>query len=97
MNDSELKILKEKISPGWEISFRGDVPFLSKTFSFLTYVNGVEFVNALANIAEKLNHHPDLLLGYRKVTVEIFTHSENTITDLDLRFAEETEKIFKYD
>ncbi|EMY78506.1 4a-hydroxytetrahydrobiopterin dehydratase [Leptospira weilii serovar Ranarum str. ICFT] len=96
MNESELKNLRERIPSGWEIKFRENVPFLFKTFSFQTYLAGVEFVNALANVAERLNHHPDLFLSYRKVAVEIFTHSKNTITDLDLRFAEEAEKVFKY-
>ncbi|EMJ96573.1 4a-hydroxytetrahydrobiopterin dehydratase [Leptospira alstonii] len=95
MNESELKSLSERIPSGWEVKLRENVPFLSKTFSFNTYLGGVEFVNALANVAEGLDHHPDIFLGYRKVTVEIFTHSKNTITDLDLRFVGEAERKLK--
>lgn len=92
LNKADLELFKQK---GWEIRFRTEIPLLSKTFLFLTYLSGLEFVNSLAQIAEKLNHHPDLFLGYRKVTVEIFTHSKNTITDLDLLFAEEAETKYK--
>ncbi|EMO65896.1 4a-hydroxytetrahydrobiopterin dehydratase [Leptospira kirschneri str. 200803703] len=92
LNKADLELFKQK---GWEIRFRTEIPLLSKTFLFSTYLSGLEFVNSLAQIAEKLNHHPDLFLGYRKVTVEIFTHSKNTITDLDLLFAEEAETKYK--
>ncbi|UOG62390.1 4a-hydroxytetrahydrobiopterin dehydratase [Leptospira noguchii] len=93
LNNAYLELFKQKLPSDWEIKFQKEVPFLSKTFSFSTYLSGLEFVNSLAQIAERLNHHPDLFLSYRKVTVEIFTHSKNTITELDLRFAEECEKI----
>lgn len=66
---------------------------LSAEFEFLTYWDGVEFLTKLARIAESLDHHPDLHLGYRKVKVEIFTHSVNGITDLDFQFIEQLEKI----
>lgn len=95
MNDRELQDLKEKIPSGWEVRFRENVPFLYKTYSFNKYMGGVEFVNALANIAERMDHHPDLFLTYRKVAVEIFTHSKNSVTDLDLRFVQEAEKVYK--
>ncbi|EQA55617.1 4a-hydroxytetrahydrobiopterin dehydratase [Leptospira kmetyi] len=94
MNSSELNDLKEKIPSGWEVRFREEAPFLSKTYSFNDYLGGVRFVDSLADLAEKMDHHPDILLVYRKVTVEIFTHSKKTITDLDLRFVQETEKVF---
>ncbi|PJZ55388.1 4a-hydroxytetrahydrobiopterin dehydratase [Leptospira barantonii] len=95
MTSSELNDLKEKIPSGWEVRFRDEVPFLSKTYSFNNYLSGVKFVDAIANIAEEMDHHPDILLVYRKVTVEIFTHSKKTITDLDLRFVHEAEKVYK--
>ncbi|EMO25467.1 4a-hydroxytetrahydrobiopterin dehydratase [Leptospira interrogans serovar Bataviae str. HAI135] len=93
LNKADLELFKQKLPSDWEIKFQKEVPFLSKTFSFSTYLSGLEFVNSLAQIAERLNHHPDLFLSYRKVTVEIFTHSKNTITELDLLFAEECERI----
>ncbi|TGL99924.1 4a-hydroxytetrahydrobiopterin dehydratase [Leptospira barantonii] len=94
MTSSELNDLKDKIPPGWEVRFREEVPFLSKTYSFNDYLGGVRFVDSLADLAETMDHHPDILLVYRKVTVEIFTHSKKTITDLDLRFVHEADTLF---
>ena len=37
---------------------------LHKTFAFSNYMDGVAFVDKVAMLAEKMNHHPDMLLGY---------------------------------
>tara|TARA_Y100001970_G_C13543680_1_gene513526 strand:+ start:48 stop:320 length:273 start_codon:yes stop_codon:yes gene_type:complete len=51
-----------------------------KTFEFTTYLNGVEFINQIAPIAERLNHHPDITLGYCKVDVSISSHDLGGVT-----------------
>ena len=58
-----------------------------RTFSFASYLAGVDFVNAVAKEAEAMNHHPDLLITWRKVTVRLTTHSASGITELDLKLA----------
>ena len=58
-----------------------------KTFAFSSYLDGIEFVNSVAHQAEAMNHHPDLVVGWRKVTVRLTTHSAGGITELDLRLA----------
>lgn len=47
---------------------------LSKAFAFESYAHGVLFANAVAHAAEALNHHPDLHIGYKTVTVRMTTH-----------------------
>lgn len=47
---------------------------LSKVFAFDSYARGILFANAVAWQAEDLNHHPDLLIGYKSVTVTLRTH-----------------------
>ncbi|MDV6236352.1 4a-hydroxytetrahydrobiopterin dehydratase [Leptospira ellisii] len=84
-------VLKERLPPGWEVRFRDRVPHLFKIYSFDHYLSGVKFASALAEIAEKMDHHPDLLLSYRKVSVEIFTHFKQGITEQDLRFSQACE------
>ncbi|TGK38353.1 4a-hydroxytetrahydrobiopterin dehydratase [Leptospira gomenensis] len=84
-------LLQERLAPGWELRFRDRVPYLFKVYSFDHYLSGVKFVSALAEIAEKMDHHPNILLGYRKVSVEIFTHFQQGITELDLRFSQACE------
>ena len=77
--------------PGWEVKSKQIV----KTYEFKTYMDGVEFVGELARKADQLDHHPDMLLGYRKVRVATWTHKYSAVTKLDVMLAKEAEKIFE--
>ena len=50
----------------------GDV--LVKTFKFDSYLAGLAFASAVGVIAERMNHHPDMRIGWRNVTVSFSTH-----------------------
>ena len=69
--------------PGWQVTGRE----LVKEFKFGSYLAGIEFVTQVARQAEALNHHPDLLVGWRKVTVRLSTHSAGGLTVLDFELA----------
>ena len=58
-----------------------------RTIKFNTYLAGIDFVNRIAKLAEEANHHPDLLVGWRKVEVSLSTHDSGGITLLDLDLA----------
>ena len=53
-------------------SREGDV--LVKTFQFDSYLAGLAFASTVGVIAEGLNHHPDMSIGWRRVTVSFTTH-----------------------
>jgi len=68
--------------------------FLVKEFEFEDFRSAVEFINAVANAAEKAAHHPDILLhGYNKVSISLRTHSEDAVTDRDRNLAEQIDQI----
>ena len=56
---------------------------LEQTFELETFPDAVAFVNRVAELAEGENHHPDIAISYRKVTLRWTTHSAGGITDLD--------------
>jgi 4a-hydroxytetrahydrobiopterin dehydratase len=56
---------------------------LQKTFTFGNYHKTIAFVNAVAWIAHRMDHHPDLLVGYNRCVVRYATHSAGGITELD--------------
>jgi 4a-hydroxytetrahydrobiopterin dehydratase len=69
---------------------------LTYEFVFANFVEAVKFVNQIVPLAEKANHHPDILIhSYKKVRIELFTHSEGKITDKDYQLAGEIEKLLK--
>ncbi len=61
---------------------------LIREFGFKNFVEALQFVNEVAQAAEDINHHPDILIhSYKKVKIMLFTHSENRITDRDYTLA----------
>ncbi len=70
---------------GW----RREGKFITKTFTFGTFMEGIEFVNGLATIAERLEHHPDIHIRWTTIRLEIQTHDEGGITPYDIELAEQ--------
>ena len=88
LSDSELAAALQSL-PGWEVE-HGQ---LTKTFEFDSYLAGIEFARMCAEYAEKVDHHPDLLIMWRKVKVSLSTHSEGGITEKDIESAKAYERI----
>jgi 4a-hydroxytetrahydrobiopterin dehydratase len=65
--------------PGWTVKGDG----LVRTYTFESFPDAIAFVTRLAFDAQAADHHPDLAVSYRKVTVTWSTHSEGGITDKD--------------
>ncbi len=63
-------------------SQRPDV--LERDFEFPDFAAAMAFVNRVADVAEEVNHHPDILVhGFNKVRLMLSTHSEGGLTDAD--------------
>lgn len=61
---------------------------LSRIYTFPDFLAAIRFVNAVAKVAEEMNHHPDIHIHYNKVVIESWTHTANAITDKDHRLVE---------
>jgi 4a-hydroxytetrahydrobiopterin dehydratase len=69
----------------WKLNSGG---MLSKTFELDSYVVGLAFACAVGTIGERLAHHPDLLITWRKVRVELITHDVgNKLSYMDFEVA----------
>lgn len=68
---------------GWE----REGNWLRKEYAFGTFKAGVAFVNKVAEIAEEMDHHPDIDLRYDKVRLLTSTHSAGGLTRLDFELA----------
>jgi 4a-hydroxytetrahydrobiopterin dehydratase len=75
--------------PGW--ARRGDA--LVRVFTFPSFPEAMAFATLLAFDAERRDHHPDLHISFRKVTVTWTTHSEGGLTEKDLVGAAESDRI----
>jgi 4a-hydroxytetrahydrobiopterin dehydratase len=79
--------------PGWKLSGDGPEVAIEKTFTFANYYETVSFVNALAFVANALDHHPDLSVHYDKCVVRFSTHSLKGISDTDFECAARTDAL----
>jgi 4a-hydroxytetrahydrobiopterin dehydratase len=75
---SRLEALAEWSQPGEEIQ---------RTYRFADFVAAMAFVAAVAEHAEKVAHHPDILIRYSRVTLSLSTHDAGGITEKDFDFA----------
>jgi 4a-hydroxytetrahydrobiopterin dehydratase len=66
---------------------------LERQFTLASFPAAIEFVNRLADAAEAANHHPDIAISYKRVTVRWTTHSEGGITDRDREMAARTDEL----
>ena len=60
---------------------------LERELTFASFAEAIAFVGRLAELAEQENHHPDIQISYRTVTIRWTTHSEGGITDRDRELA----------
>jgi 4a-hydroxytetrahydrobiopterin dehydratase len=60
---------------------------LERTFELPSFPEAIAFVNRVAELAERENHHPDVAIAYKQVTLRWTTHSEGGITDRDRELA----------
>ena len=58
-----------------------------RTFTLGNFVEAVEFVNEVTEIAEEANHHPDVDIRWNKVTLRLSTHSKGGLTRADFDLA----------
>ena len=74
---------------GWTLD--GDA--IRKQFTFKDFLEAIAFVNRLAPLAEAADHHPDILINYKRVTLTWSTHSEGGLTDKDFAGAATADRL----
>jgi 4a-hydroxytetrahydrobiopterin dehydratase len=75
---------------GWE--YRDGA--IRKLYRFNQFMDGIDFVTRVAEIAEAADHHPDIAVNYTRVTFSCSTHSEGGVTQKDIDLATNIEAAF---
>ena len=92
LNKIEISKLLEEI-PEYELINIDTIQRLSKTYHFKNFKEALAFTNNLADIAEKENHHPQIVLEWGKVKVSWWTHSILGLDTNDFVMAYKTEEL----
>jgi 4a-hydroxytetrahydrobiopterin dehydratase len=70
--------------PGWSL----DQAAIRRQFTFSGFADALAFVIRLGFDAEAADHHPDILVNYKRVTLTYSTHSEGGLTEKDFKGAD---------
>lgn len=82
LEDNDLTAALKKC-PEWEYEKKS----ITRTVEFEEFMDAIDFVNDLAEIAEEAQHHPDIIIRHTKVTLRLTTHDMGGVTELDIELA----------
>tara|TARA_B100000676_G_C18064901_1_gene840280 strand:- start:2227 stop:2487 length:261 start_codon:yes stop_codon:yes gene_type:complete len=68
--------------------------YLVKSFSFKKYLDGISFVDEVALISEKNNHHPEIEILWCKVIIKLTSHDAGKITERDIKLSNDIDNLF---
>ena len=90
LDNETINTLLKHLSTDWQVKNNSK---LSREFLFESYKRAMAFVQEIAPIAEKENHHPDICIYYTKVVVELTTHDVGGLSDNDFIMAAKIEDL----
>lgn len=91
---SDLEIRRALTNlPGW--IRKGEA--LHKTYSFARFADGIRFVQQIAELADSMNHHPDIDIRYTNVAFSLSSHDAGGVTQRDLDLAQAIEEAAGFD
>lgn len=91
LNGEELKNLTSQLPAGWKLI---NDHHIEKTYTFKDFNDALAFTNRVGAIAEREGHHPDILLQWGKVTVTLWTHKIDGLTESDFILAAKADEAY---
>lgn len=90
---AEAQEFKAKL-PEWNLA--NDGKSISRFYAMMNFLAAIQLINRIAEVAESEDHHPDLhLTGYRKLRVDLATHSIGGLSENDFILAAKIEELPK--
>jgi 4a-hydroxytetrahydrobiopterin dehydratase len=90
LEGSELTDLHEELGGGWQLI---DDHHLAKEYRFQNFVEALDFTNKVGGLAEDTNHHPEICLTWGRVTLTIWTHKIDGLTESDFVWAAKADRL----
>ena len=86
----EIERFREDLAGEWSVV---DGHHLEKTYRFPNFRDALAFVNRVGELAESVNHHPDIELSWGRVKLTIFTHKIDGLHESDFVFAAKSDRL----
>ena len=91
LNQKQIEVLRPQLDEAWHVS--DDLTRIHRAFSFKNFHDTMAFVNAMAWIAHRENHHPDIEFGYNYCRVNLMTHALNGLSQNDFICASKIDQL----
>jgi 4a-hydroxytetrahydrobiopterin dehydratase len=75
--------------PEWEYEKKA----ITRTIEFEEFMEAIDFINDLAEIAEEAQHHPEITIRHTRVTLRLTTHDAGGLTELDIQMAQRVDNL----
>ena len=92
LNPTEV-VTRLSASPGWQLTGDGEDVAIEKAYAFANYHETIAFVNAVAFIAHRQDHHPDLSVHYNRCVVRWRTHDVKGLSATDFDCAAQVDAL----
>lgn len=90
LKGDQLQKFAEQLGHGWRVV---DEHHLEKEYKFPNFRDALAFANKVGELAEKIQHHPDIYLAWGKVKLTLWTHKIDGLTESDFVFAAKVESL----
>ncbi len=90
LKGDQLDQLLGKLSDGWKIV---NQHHLEREFKFDNFRQALDFTNEVGELAERVNHHPDIYLAWGKVKLTLWTHKIDGLSESDFVFAAKVDQL----
>lgn len=90
LNEKEISLYRKLVHADWHVQ---EGKKIRRELKFVNFVQTMEFVNKVADLAESEGHHPDLYIGYGYCTIELWTHAINGLSENDFIVAAKVDEL----
>ena len=95
LTKEELSQSLKDLAPNWTTGENEKgVPYIERVHHAKKYMEGIDFVYKVAEMAEDNNHHPDIHINYKRISVKYWTHTVSGVTLADVQMAQKIDPLF---
>jgi 4a-hydroxytetrahydrobiopterin dehydratase len=95
LTEHELEEKLKEMAPEWKTGKNEkEVPYIQRVHHASKFMEGIEFVRKVAEAAEENNHHPDIIINYKRISIRYWTHTVSGVTLADVQMAQKINPLF---
>ena len=95
LTEHELEEKLKEMAPEWKTGKNEkEVPYIQRVHHASKFMEGIAFVRKVAEAAEENNHHPDIIINYKRISIRYWTHTVSGVTLADVQMAQKINPLF---